>query len=80
MDKFLDYLSKNYNGTSTLSILGVVFVTLKLCDKIDWSWWWVVAPFWAPLAVVALLLAIYLIMCIITYLCDALIELMTKNK
>lgn len=30
----------------TLSFLGIVFVTLKLCHVIDWSWWWVTAPFW----------------------------------
>lgn len=33
-------------------LLGVAFVVLKLCGVIDWSWWWVTAPFWAPLVVV----------------------------
>ena len=37
------------------SILGVVFVVLKLCHVIDWSWWWVTAPFWGPLALIAVL-------------------------
>lgn len=32
------------------SILGLIFVTLKLLGKIDWSWWWVTAPFWGPWA------------------------------
>jgi len=32
------------------SLLGVVFVTLKLVGTIDWSWWWVTAPFWGPIA------------------------------
>jgi hypothetical protein len=27
-------------------VLGVVFVILKLTGYIDWSWWWVTAPFW----------------------------------
>lgn len=31
-------------------LLGVAFVVLKLCHVIDWSWWWVLAPFWGPLA------------------------------
>lgn len=31
-------------------ILGCIFVTLKLTGYIAWSWWWVLAPFWAPLA------------------------------
>lgn len=32
------------------SVLGVAFVVLKLVGVIDWSWWWVTAPFWAPTA------------------------------
>ncbi len=40
-----------------LSILGVVFIVLKLTGHIDWSWWWVLAPFWLiPIAWVALVL------------------------
>ncbi|AEL17894.1 hypothetical protein TRIXIE_66 [Mycobacterium phage Trixie] len=27
-------------------ILFVVFLVLKLIDKIDWSWVWVTAPLW----------------------------------
>ena len=27
-------------------ILGVIFITLKLCGKIAWSWVWVLSPFW----------------------------------
>lgn len=27
-------------------ILFVVFLVLKLLDKIDWSWWWVTSPLW----------------------------------
>lgn len=26
--------------------LVIVFVTLKLCNVIDWSWWWVLSPIW----------------------------------
>ena len=43
-------------GINVLSLLGVVFVTLKLCGVIDWSWWWVTLPFWGPVAAVVLLL------------------------
>lgn len=45
-------------GIGVLGALGVVFVTLKLCGTIDWSWWWVTAPFWGP---VALLLGIVIL-------------------
>lgn len=44
-------------GISICSALGVAFIILKLLDKIDWSWWWVTAPFWGPVVLAA---AIYL--------------------
>ena len=31
--------------------LTMLFVALKLCDKIDWSWWWVLSPLWLPWAI-----------------------------
>lgn len=31
------------------SVLVVVFIVLKLCGVIHWSWGWVLAPFWIPL-------------------------------
>ena len=38
-----------------LGILGLIFVTLKLAGigvVATWSWWWVLSPFWIPLAFV----------------------------
>lgn len=40
---------------SFLSLLGLLFVGLRLGGCIDWPWWAVLAPFWAPLAFVAAL-------------------------
>lgn len=34
------------SGISVLSLLGLIFIVLKLTGYIDWSWWWVLAPFW----------------------------------
>ena len=45
-------------GISIVGILGVAFVVLKLCEVIDWSWWWVTAPFWGP---IGLLLAVVVV-------------------
>lgn len=39
------------------SLLLVLFIGLKLGHVIDWSWWWVFAPLWAPLAVVTIFFA-----------------------
>jgi hypothetical protein len=44
--------SSGSGGVGVFGLLGVVFVTLKLCGVIHWSWIWVTAPFWAPVAVV----------------------------
>jgi hypothetical protein len=30
---------------SLLTLLQVVFITLKITDQIDWSWWIVLLPF-----------------------------------
>jgi fatty acid desaturase len=55
---------KNQNSVSVnvgpgfLGILGLIFITLKLTDYIDWSWWWVLAPIWIPFALVAFVFVI----------------------
>ena len=38
-------------GVGIAGLLGVAFVILKLTGVIAWSWWWVLAPFWIPLAI-----------------------------
>lgn len=35
-----------------LSVLGILFVVLKLTGVIGWSWLWVLLPFWGPLVLV----------------------------
>lgn len=37
-----------------LGILTLIFITLKLTGHIDWSWWWVLAPIWIPVALLAM--------------------------
>ena len=34
-------------GVGFLGLLTIVFITLKLCNVINWSWWWVTMPLWA---------------------------------
>lgn len=46
-------------GISTSTLLGIAFVVLKLCNVIDWSWIWVTAPFWIPLALCVAALAVW---------------------
>ena len=46
-------------------VLFIVFLILKLTGTITWSWWWVTAPLWAPLALVAMFGAIASIILVI---------------
>ena len=38
-------------GIGFLGTLTLIFITLKLCKTIDWSWLWVLAPTLIPLAI-----------------------------
>jgi hypothetical protein len=37
-------------GIGFCGLLTIVFIVLKLCNVIAWSWWWVLAPSWIPAA------------------------------
>lgn len=45
-------------GTGFCSLLTILFIGLKLGGVIAWSWWWVLAPLWIPLALLLFVLAI----------------------
>lgn len=36
---------------TSLTLLTIVFITLKLTSVITWSWWWVLSPMIAELAI-----------------------------
>lgn len=38
-------------GIGFFGLLAIVFITLKLTGNIAWSWWWVLAPLWAPVTI-----------------------------
>lgn len=45
--------NNNAAGGSPLFILFIVFLVLKLTSVIHWSWWFVTAPLWVPIALAA---------------------------
>lgn len=49
-------------GIGFLGLLTIVFITLKLTGHIAWSWWWVFAPFWGPIALVLVVILIIIIL------------------
>jgi len=41
-----------------LSILCLIFITLKLTGYIAWSWLWVLAPIWIPISIILVVFVI----------------------
>ena len=51
-------------GAGFSALLAILFIGLKITGNIDWSWWWVLAPLWIP---VALLLCIVIVAYLVIY-------------
>ena len=55
-------MSKNSSSSSSglgfVGALTILFVALRLLEKIDWSWWWVLSPIWISTGLVVLFLTI----------------------
>jgi hypothetical protein len=49
---------KQSGGITFAGALGLLFIGLKLGHVIDWPWVWVLAPFWAGLALVVALIVV----------------------
>lgn len=58
-------MSKESNTSSTglgfPGVLTIVFIVLKLCNVIYWSWLWVLSPIWISLCIGLVLIAIAMI-------------------
>lgn len=52
IDKDINVKTSTNGGIGFLGALTILFIALKLTHVIDWSWWWVLAPLWIPVAVV----------------------------
>ena len=48
-------------GIGFTGLLTIVFIVLKLCKVISWSWLWVLSPVWIPIVLVIIILAILLV-------------------
>lgn len=53
----------NNRGVNFLELLQIAFIVLKLCKVIDWSWWWIFAPTWGSILLVAGIVFGYKIWC-----------------
>jgi hypothetical protein len=58
----MDNKSASGGGIGICGVTFIVFLILKLCNIIDWSWWWVTAPLWIPIALcVAVCIVLFIV-------------------
>ena len=48
-------------GLSLSTVLFLIFLVLKLCGVITWSWWWVTAPLWGGIALILAILVVFML-------------------
>lgn len=48
-------------GITAIDVLQIVFIVLKLCGVIKWSWWLVLMPLWISLGIGVILFIILVI-------------------
>lgn len=54
-------MSENNSGIVFLGLLTIVFITLKLSNNIDWSWWFILDPLYVPYPIVVVGVVIYVL-------------------
>ena len=45
-----------------LGALGCIFITLKLCGIINWSWWLITLPIWGSIVIYSIVFPILLLL------------------
>ena len=50
--------SSTIGGLGFTEVLTVIFIVLKLCKVINWSWIWVLSPLWIGFILGALIILI----------------------
>ena len=60
-------IQRRSTGIGFFGLLTILFIGLKLTEFIAWSWWWVLAPIWGP---IALFLLVLLVIAILSYWLD----------
>jgi hypothetical protein len=57
------------DGISLSMIVFIIFLVLKLTDKIDWSWIWVTSPLWLPiLSVIVALIFVFILSIFVAFI------------
>ncbi len=67
-------------GIGFFGILGLIFITLKLCGVINWSWIWVLAPLWIPAAITFTMSVLIAIILLIAAVVVMILDHLDKKK
>ena len=65
MEVLMSSNSSSSSGIGFVSLLTIVFITLKLTKNIDWSWWWILSPLWIGFVVMIIVLLLGVILAIL---------------
>lgn len=65
-------------GFPFLAVLGLILIVLKLTEHIDWSWIWVLAPFWIPPALFFTFLILSFVILIVVMLVGLALNVLFK--
>lgn len=57
------HITAGTGGIGVIDVLQIVFIILKLCHVINWSWIWVLSPLWIS----TIILILFVIIIIIIY-------------
>jgi len=61
-NKIINSFKTRGGGIGFIGGLTLLFIALKLCKVIKWSWLWVLSPLWATAGLVIILLILGIIL------------------
>lgn len=57
--------NESNSGMGFIGTLTIVFIILKLCKVITWSWWWVLSPMWISILISLIIFGLVMLYTII---------------
>ena len=48
-------MNNDRNSLDIGTILVIIFIVLKLCNLINWSWLWVLSPLWIEIIIILII-------------------------
>ena len=64
-------------------VLFIAFLVMKLAQVglvADWSWWWVTAPLWMPMAIVIAACGVFAVFFVVAVLIDRVTAALRRRK